>query len=85
MKIVNDLPIGPILPYASLQVKSGVAVPVKDVDDRISALRTAAKASDAAARAEGAKTAADRRGGSLWSLPAELGDLDDDGVLETGR
>jgi hypothetical protein len=57
-------------------LKSGVAVPVKDVDDRISALRAAAKASDAAARADGAKTAADRRGGSLWSPPAEFGDLD---------
>jgi hypothetical protein len=46
------------------------------VDGRISVLRAAAKASDAAARADGAKTAADRRGGSLWSPPAEFGDLD---------
>jgi hypothetical protein len=49
-------------------LKSGAAVPVKDVDDRINALRAAAKASDAAA--------GDRRGGSSWSPPAELGDLD---------
>ena len=57
-------------------LKSGAAVPVDDVDGRISVLRAAAKASDAAARADGAKTAADRRGGSLWSPPAEFGDLD---------
>ena len=43
-------------------LKSGAAVPVKDVDERVNVLRAAA------ARADGAATAADRRGGQLMVL-----------------
>ncbi len=57
-------------------LKSGPKVAVGDIDDRISALRAAAKASDAPARAKSAKGAGDRRGGSAWAPPAVSRDVD---------
>ena len=63
-------------PVAATWRLEGPAVPVKDLDERIGALRAAAKAADAAAKAEGAKAATDRRGGSVWAPPAEFGAID---------
>ena len=56
-------------------LKTTPAVPVKDIDDRIGSLRAAAKAADAAAKAEGGK-ANGRRGGSAWAPPAEFGTVE---------
>ena len=56
-------------------IKSGPAIALGAIDDRISVLRAAAKAADAAAKDEGAKASGGRRGGSTWSPPAEFRDV----------